>query len=236
MSPKIPTHTHTHTHTGADREQRDRIKKQEHRQRKEEMEKEIRERKKDSKDAIRRALKYKEYLKNKQSKWREHATRAADIARAAANSVRSVVMSLEMLIDELKLQKEQKNIKGIVILRRDEVMVPIEDGSIACRVVIYDDCCDDEKAESSSTQQNGVMTLSLPKSSGMTVAVIPDMKSEKNRTSWITRRGQVLYTQRIALSSGSKSRTDIAEELIRRVRFGVNEAGRIELFCEYIDY
>ena len=199
------------------------------------MEKEIRERKKDSKDAIRRALKYKEYLKNKQSKWREHATRAADVARAAANSVRSVVMSLETLIDKLKLQKEQKNIKGIVILRRDEVMVPIEDGTIACRVVIYDDCCDDEKAESSSTQ-NGVMALSLPKSSGMTVAVIPDMKSEKNRTSWITRRGQVLYTQRIALSSGSKSRTDIAEELIRKVRFGVNEAGRIELFCEYTDY
>ena len=209
------------------------MKKQEHRQRKEEMEKEIRERKKDSKDAIRRALKYKEYLKNKQSKWREHATRAADVARAAANSVRSVVMSLETLIDELKLQKEQKNIKGIVILRRDEVMVPIEDGSIACRVVIYDGCCDDEKAESSSTQ-NGVMTLSLPKSSGITVAVMPDMKSEKNRTSWITRRGQVLYTQRItSLESGGSSRMDIAEELIRKVRFGVNEEGSIELFCEY---
>ena len=121
-----------------------------------------------------------------------------------------------------------------MILRRDEVMVPIEDGSIACRVVIYDDCCDDENAESSSTQQNGVMTLSLPKSSGMTVAVIPDMKSEKNRTSWITRRGQVLYTQRItSFESGESSRMDIAEELIRQVRFGVNEEGSIELFCEY---
>ena len=80
------------------------------------------------------------------------------------------------------------------------------------RVVIYDDCCDDEKAESSSTQ-NGVMTLSLPKSSGMTVAVIPDMKSEKNRTSWITRRGQVLYTQRItSFESGESSRMDIADK------------------------
>ena len=137
------------------------------------------------------------------------------------------------MIDELKLQKEQKNIKGIVILRRDEVMVPIEDGSIACRVVIYDGCCDDEKAESSSTQ-NGVMTLSLPKSSGITVAVMPDMKSEKNRTSWITRRGQVLYTQRItSFESGGSSRMDIAEKLIRQVRVGVNDEGSIELFCEY---
>ena len=95
------------------------------------MEREIRERKKESKDAIRRALKYKAYLKSKQEKWREHATRAADVARAAANNVSSVVMRVENMIHELRLQKEQETIKGIVILRRDEVMIPIESGFIA---------------------------------------------------------------------------------------------------------
>lgn len=199
------------------------------------MEREIRERKKESKDAIRRALKYKAYLKSKQEKWREHATRAADVARAAANNVSSVVMRVDNMIHELRLQKEQETIKGIVILRRDEVMIPIESGFIACRVVIYDDCIvDDEKhnqAQSSSTQ-NGVMTLSLPKSSGITVAVIPDMKNEKNRTSWITRRGQVLYSLRIppTFESQQKARSDIAESLVSQIRFNVNDDGGIEFF------
>ena len=121
-----------------------------------------------------------------------------------------------------------------MILRRDEVMIPIESGFIACRVVIYDDCIDEKhnQAQSSSTQ-NGVMTLSLPKSSGITVAVIPDMKNEKNRTSWITRRGQVLYSARIppTFESQQKARSDIAESLVSQIRFNVNDDGGIELFC-----
>jgi len=220
----------------ADREHRLKLKRQEHEQRKEEMKKEIQERKKESKDAIRRALKYKEYLKTKKKKkdeWKEHAVRAADVARAAANHVRSLVIRVETLVEELRIRKDQENIKGIVILRRDDVMIPIEETeSIACRVMIYDDC--DDKDEIQSTKESdGVMTLSLPKSSGMTVAVIPDMKSEKNRTSWISRRGRALYTNRVVMngdiSSGCSSRSEKAERLLQRVRFCVNGEGIMEL-------